>query len=112
MRDKPLRGSVLITGASGGIGEAFATLLAAEDYALCLVARNEGELNRVKGIITARHGVPVRLWRLDLGTAEGCDATRATELSRAGFVPDIVINNAGFGLVGKAAALPRASNCA
>ena len=48
-----MRGRVLITGASGGIGEAFAMLLAGEGYSLGLVARNEGELNRVKGVISA-----------------------------------------------------------
>ena len=106
MRDKPLRGSVLITGASGGIGEAFATLLAAEDHALCLVARNESELNRVKGIISARHDVPVTALSIDLGEAQGCERL-AGELAGLGFVPDVVINNAGFGLAGKAAELER-----
>ena len=104
MQDKPLRGHVLITGASGGIGEAFAALLASEDHALCLVARNEGELNRVKGIIGARHGVPVTVLAIDLGTAEGCERL-AAELGGLGFVPDVVINNAGFGLAGNAAEL-------
>ena len=45
----------LITGASGGIGEAFGHVLAAEGYDLVLVARRDQELHRVKGVITSKH---------------------------------------------------------
>ena len=43
---------------------------------------------------------------IDLGTAEGCERL-AAELSGHGYVPDVVINNAGFGLAGRAAELER-----
>ena len=56
--DRPL---ALITGASGGIGEAFAHVLAAEGYGLVLAARRTSELNRVAGVVTSRHDVPVFL---------------------------------------------------
>ncbi|MDP9136847.1 MAG: SDR family NAD(P)-dependent oxidoreductase, partial [Pseudomonadota bacterium] len=46
---------VLITGASGGIGEAFAHLLGGDNCDLVLTARNDSELNRVRGLIVARH---------------------------------------------------------
>ncbi|MBL8908214.1 MAG: SDR family oxidoreductase [Rhizobiales bacterium] len=101
-----MRGRVLITGASGGIGEAFAMLLASAGHSLGLVARNEGELNRVKGVIGARHGVEVDVFPLDLGLAESGERLAASLEERA-FVPDILINNAGFGLAGKAAELSR-----
>ena len=102
-----MRGRVLITGASGGIGEAFAVLLAsAEGHSLGLVARNEGELNRVKGVISARHEVEVDVFALDLGLPES-GARLAAMLEQRGFVPDILINNAGFGLAGNAVDLSR-----
>ena len=56
----------LITGASGGIGEAFGHVLAAEGYGLVLVARRDQELHRVKGVIAARNEVPVHVVALDL----------------------------------------------
>ena len=45
----------LITGASGGIGEAFGHVLAAEGHDLVLVAGRDQELHRVKGVITSKH---------------------------------------------------------
>jgi uncharacterized protein len=44
---------VLITGASGGIGEAFANVVSEDGADLILVSRNEGELNRVRGLAAA-----------------------------------------------------------
>jgi uncharacterized protein len=101
-----MRGQVLITGASGGIGEAFAGLLAGEGYGLALVARNEGELNRVKGVISARHEVPVYVLPLDLGLPDSPAILQAA-LDQNELAPDILINNAGFGLAGNAVDLSR-----
>ena len=49
----------LITGASRGIGEAFARLLAAEGWGLVLTARSESDLNRVSGVLTSEYAVPI-----------------------------------------------------
>jgi len=95
----------LITGASAGLGEAFAHLLAEEGWDLALVARREGELHRVAGVLRARHGVEVHVLPTDL-SRPGSDASLADRLAAKGFVPDVLINNAGFGLVGKAVELP------
>jgi short-subunit dehydrogenase len=95
----------VITGASRGIGEAFAHLLASDGLRLVVVGRNEGELNRVAGVVTARHSASVLPIVLDLGEP-GAGAAFAEELARRGLEPDIVINNAGYGLLGRAAELP------
>lgn len=94
----------VITGASRGIGEAFAHLLASEGLRLIVVGRNEGELNRVAGVVTATHSASVLPIALDLGLATA-GAVLAEELARRGLEPDIVINNAGYGLLGRAAEL-------
>jgi len=101
----------LVTGASGGIGEAFAHVLAAEGYSLVLTARQDRELNRVRGVIAAKHQVPVTVIAMDLGAAGACDRL-AEELAARNLTPDLVINNAGFGLVGPAAQLPAAGQLA
>jgi len=101
----------LVTGASGGIGEAFAHVLAAEGYALVLTARQEQELNRVRGVIAAKHQVPVTVIAMDLGAAGACDRL-ASELAARDLAPDLVVNNAGFGLVGPAAELEAAGQLA
>ncbi|CAN5122504.1 SDR family NAD(P)-dependent oxidoreductase [soil metagenome] len=97
---------ILVTGASGGIGEAFAQILAAEGHALVLVARNERELHRVKGVLAARNSVPIAALPCDLSRPDAVDQL-ARDLDMRGLIPDIVINNAGFGLMGKAAAVSR-----
>ena len=64
----------LITGASGGIGEAFGHVLAADGHDLVLVARRDQELHRVKGVITSKHPVSVHVIALDLNEAGAVDA--------------------------------------
>jgi short-subunit dehydrogenase len=98
---------VLITGASGGIGEAFAHLLAGDNCDLVLTARNDSELNRVRGLIVARH--PERRVTViagDLSRPES-GSVLESELIQRGLAPDVVINNAGFGLAGPAARASR-----
>jgi len=101
----------LVTGASGGIAEAFAECLAADGYALVLVARTEAELSRVSGLITARHDLPVATVATDLTGPEGISDIVAA-LDARGVRPAIVVNNAGFGLQGPASGLDRARQLA
>jgi uncharacterized protein len=96
----------LITGASGGIGEAFGHVLAAEGYDLVLVARRDQELHRVKGVITSKLPVAVHVMALDLNET-GAVETLIAEMASRNLVPAIVINNAGFGLAGPMAELSR-----
>ncbi len=105
------RQTVLITGASSGIGEAFAHLLGREGHPLVIVARREGELNRVAGIITSRSNVPVLPVSLDL-TLKDAGERLEEELSRRGIVPGVVVNSAGYGLYGAALDRDRADQVA
>jgi len=89
--DLGLKGrSVLITGASQGIGEGVATVFAEEGCNLHLTARNQDNLEKVRAAITVAHPVSVTIHPMDL-TAPGAVA-RLVE--KAGDV-DILINNAG-----------------
>ncbi len=106
MVDKSPFPTVLITGASSGIGEAFAHVAAGEGHPLILVARNEAELHRVRGVVIARYAVPVSIIVHDL-SAPGAGDALANEIEARKLDVDIIINNAGFGLIGKAAELSR-----
>jgi uncharacterized protein len=94
----------LITGASGGIGEAFAHLLANEGFRLVIVARNEAGLKRVSDAITGSRDTSVLTIGLDLCEPHA-GAALAKELQGRGAAPDVIVNNAGFGLNGPAAEL-------
>jgi short-subunit dehydrogenase len=96
----------LITGASGGIGEAFGHVLAADGHDLVLVARRDQELHRVKGVITSKHPVAVHVIALDLNET-GAVEELVAEMAGRSLVPAIVINNAGFGLAGPSVELSR-----
>jgi short-subunit dehydrogenase len=97
---------VLITGASGGIGEAFAHLLAEEQCDLILVSRKEDELNRVRGQIASKHAKrEISVIAIDLGRPEA-GALLFDELNKRHMSPDVLVNNAGYGLYGRTAELP------
>ena len=95
----------LVTGASRGIGEAFAQVLAEQGYRLVIVARSEGELNRVSGVLGSKYETTVVPLRFDLCEPHA-GAALASELEGRGLRPDVIVNNAGFGLLGPAAELP------
>lgn len=89
------RDTVLITGASAGIGEALAHCAAADGCALVLVARSTAKLEALAAALKAEHGVPVRVLPADLG-APGAAAALAAELKRRRIVVDVLVNNAGI----------------
>ena len=93
--DKTRRETVLVTGASSGIGEAIAHCAAADGCALVLVARSADKLEALAQQLAADHGVPVRVMPADLGRA-GAAAALAGELRRRRIAVDVLVNNAGI----------------
>ncbi len=89
----------LITGASSGIGEAFARRLAAEKHNLVLVARNEKKLHELCDELMLEHKITAHYVTLDL-TDKDADENLFGETERHGFEVDWLINNAGFGSYG------------
>src|SRR5205814_8455552 len=96
----------LVTGASGGIGEAIAQVLAEEGEDLVLVARSEDGLRRVAAAIRARTGRTVATVPLDLECRSAVDALRV-RLAAEDLAVRHLVNNAGYGLCGDVADLPR-----
>lgn len=86
----------LITGASSGIGKAFARYHAAMGGDLILTARREAELNALKAELEADHKITAHVLALDLGAKGGAE-TLIKAVAKAGLQVDILINNAGFG---------------
>jgi uncharacterized protein len=86
--------TALITGASAGIGRAFADKLAREGYDLVLVARDEARLKDVAGEITRSHGVACEVLPADLTVP--ADLAVVEERFRTGPI-EVLVNNAGFG---------------
>jgi NAD(P)-dependent dehydrogenase (short-subunit alcohol dehydrogenase family) len=90
----PLAGrTVLVTGASSGIGEATARLAAARGATVLLVSRRAAELERVRDAITAAGGT-ASVYTCDLTEPEAVDALVDRVLAEHGAV-DYLVNNAG-----------------
>jgi len=97
--------SALVTGASSGIGEAFARALAGREMALLLAARSEERLRTIAEDLAARHGVRVETVSIDL--AERDAPGRLLEIAdERGFEPDLLVNNAGVGVLAPFAEVP------
>jgi len=93
------RETVLITGASAGLGVEFARLFAADGADLVLVARREGRLRAPPDELTEHHDIAAHVFALDL--SEAGETTRLVErLASAGIEIDVLVNNAGFGARG------------
>ena len=91
--------TVLITGASGGIGNELARLFARDRHNLILVARSGDRLAQIAAELQV-HGVKVTTFALDLTTPTAAkflfDQVESTAIS-----VDILVNNAGFGAYGE-----------
>ncbi|MCK9909010.1 SDR family oxidoreductase [Microbacteriaceae bacterium K1510] len=94
----------LITGASSGIGAALAREFARHGHPLLLVARREDELNSLADQIAAAGHARPAVISADLGTPVGI-AQLADTVRTRGLEVSILVNNAGFGLLGEAATL-------
>ncbi|MEU6340941.1 SDR family NAD(P)-dependent oxidoreductase [Streptomyces sp. NPDC046977] len=91
-------GTALITGATAGLGAAYAEELAARGYDIVMVARDQARLEKAAASLAERSGREVSAVSADLSTAEGIRAVEARLASDTAI--DILVNNAGNALFG------------
>ena len=97
----------LITGASAGIGTELARVFAANGHRLALTARRADRLGAIAHEITAAGGKAPIVIPCDLQDRDAVDKIEAA-LRAADVEVEYLVNNAGFGLFGKAIELDRA----
>lgn len=88
----------LVTGASSGIGAEFARQLAARGMHLVLVARREDRLRALAQELEVAHGTRCEIVPADLAQPQAGRALME-EVARRGITVELLVNNAGFGLV-------------
>ena len=94
-----MRRVALVTGASAGIGDAFARVFAANGFDLVVTARREDRLRALAAAVEQQHGTRVHVIAADL--ADPATPARLCErIAAAGLTIDALVNNAGFGVAG------------
>jgi uncharacterized protein len=91
--------TALITGASSGIGEAFARLAAADGYDVVIVARSLDKLNALAEALARAHGIRATALAEDLSTRDSIDVI-VDVLAARGLTIELLVNSAGFGTYG------------
>ncbi|MDR3199854.1 MAG: SDR family NAD(P)-dependent oxidoreductase [Spirochaetales bacterium] len=87
--------TVLVTGATSGIGEACAAAFASKGSGLVLTARRKELLEKKAEEIKKQYGVPVEAFVFDVRSRKAVFAF-AEELAAKKLVPDVLVNNAGL----------------
>ncbi len=95
----PMAPTALITGASAGIGEAFARVLAGRGLDLILTARRLDRLQKLAAELGSTSGVHAEAIAADLARPDAPGFLQA-EIERRGLRVDWLVNNAGYGLPG------------
>lgn len=90
-----MKSSALITGASAGIGAAFARRLASDGFDLTLVARRAARLEQLAAELRDRHATAASVVTADLAQAD--HVRRVAETIERSPNLELLINNAGFG---------------
>jgi hypothetical protein len=96
----------LITGASAGIGAELARIFAANAHRVALVARRGDRLETLAAELRAKGAAEPIIIVCDLAKPEGVDEIVA-KLAEAGVEVEYLVNNAGYGLFGRAAEIDR-----
>ncbi len=91
--------TVLITGASSGIGREMARLFASDGADLVLIARSEGRLRELAGELAAKYGAVAQVVPADL-SRPASPGEIAEVLTHRHIEVDVLVNNAGFGAHG------------
>lgn len=90
----------LITGATSGIGNGFAQLLAQDGINLVIIARNETRLEEVKNALESKYSIKVFVIARDLADPAAPSEIFKT-LEHEGIVLSMLVNNAGFNVYGR-----------
>jgi len=99
--------TALVTGASSGIGKAFAEVLAEHGFGLILTARRRDRLDELAADLTRRYDVPATVIVADLADPDA--AARIVE-AIGGTRVDVLVNNAGYGVPGSYGQVPWADH--
>lgn len=93
--------NIVITGASGGLGEQLAYLCAKNGANLFLLARNKGKLDKVVATVHQQYAVKCTAFALDVSQGEQVKQVFLKIMKQAGTI-DVLVNNAGFGIFAEA----------
>ena len=91
--------TVLVTGASSGIGRELAHCFARDGHTCVLLARREDALRTLADTLRSTYGVEASVLPADLSAPDAADAIEA-ELRERALSVDVLVNNAGFGTRG------------